>query len=81
MVHENGKEMISELEIENGGVMENARIIVSQYQVIPAEVLEGHRKARLWGYLERNKMDNPVYYRLMDGGNFAGFKRVVTEFL
>ena len=70
-----------EKEIENGGVMESSRIKKSQYQVIPAEVLEDHRKDRLWGYLERNKMKNPVYYRLTDNGNFAGFKRVVTEFL
>ena len=77
-----GKEMISELENENGGVMESTRLKVSQYQVIPAEVLESHRKARLWGYLERNKMNNPVYYRLLsENGSFAGFKRVVTEFL
>jgi hypothetical protein len=81
MVHENGKEMIDELDIEGGGEMESSRIKVSQYQAIPAEVLEGHRKDRLWGYLERNKMNSPVYYRLMKDGHFAGFKREVTEYL
>ena len=76
--------MISELEIENGGVMESSkiRIKVSQYQVIPAEVLAGHRKEQLWGYLERNNMKNPVYYRLLDEkDHFVGFKRIVTEYL
>ena len=76
-----GKEMNFEKEIENGGVMESSRIKKSQYQVIPAEVLESHRKDRLWGYLERSTMKNPVYYRLMKDGGFAGFKRIVTEWL
>lgn len=73
--------MMSELEIENDGVMESSRIKKSRYQVIPAEVLEGHRKDRLWGYLERSEMKNPVYYRLMKNDCFAGFKRIVTEYL
>jgi len=68
--------------MKEGGVMEDGRIIKSQFQVIPAEVLEDHRKARLWGYLERNEMNNPVYYRLIgEKDNFVGFKRIVTEYL
>lgn len=53
----------------------------SRYQVIPADRLESYRKERLWGYLERNEMKNPVYYRLMKDGHFVGFKRVITEYL
>ena len=70
-----------EKEIENGGVIESTEIKTSRYQVLSAEVLESHRKDRLWGYLERSKMKKPVYYRLMKDGNFAGFKREITEFL
>lgn len=73
--------MNSEYEIESGGVTENTSTKTSRYQVLTAGRLESHRKDRLWGYLERNKMNNPVYYRLMKDGNFAGFKRIVTEWL
>ena len=30
---------------------------------------------------EREKMKNPVYFRLIKDEKFVGFKRVVTEFL
>lgn len=71
-----------EREIENGGAMESTKIKKSQYQVVPAGRLEDYRKERLWGYLERSKMNNPEYYRLIDkNGNFVGFKRIVTEYL
>jgi len=53
----------------------------SRYQVLTADRRESYRMERLWGYLERNKMKNPEYYRLMKDENFAGFKRTVTEWL
>lgn len=53
----------------------------SQYQVLSAARVKSHQKQRLWGYLERHDMKNPVYYRLTNDGNFAGFKRLVTEWL
>lgn len=70
-----------EKEIEDVGVMESSRIKKSRYQVLTAGRLESLRKDRLWGYLERNEMNNPVNYRLMKDGKFAGFKRIVTEWL
>jgi hypothetical protein len=70
-----------EREIENVGAVESTEIKKSQYQVVPAGWLEDYRKERLWGYLERGKMSNTVYYRLMKNGSFVGFKRFVTEYL
>ena len=75
-----GKEMMYDWEIEDGGEIEGISK-KSRYQVVPADRLESFRKERLWGYLERNNMKNPVYYRLMKDGKFAGFKRIVTEWL
>ncbi|MBA7676119.1 hypothetical protein ES703_84360 [subsurface metagenome] len=53
----------------------------SRYQVLTAERRNLRRKERLWGYLERNEMKNPVYYRLFKNECFVGFKRVVIEYL
>lgn len=53
--------------------MESSRVKISQYQVIAAE--------RLALRFERNRMNNPVYYRLIKDGSFVGFKRIVTEYL
>lgn len=69
-----------EYEFEDGGVMED-KSKTSRYQVLTAERRERHRKDRLWGYLERSEMKNPVYYRLIKNGSFVGFKRTVTEYL
>ena len=72
--------MNSEYEIENGGEMEGISK-TSRYQVLTAERRERHRRNRLWGYLERSNMKNPVYFRLYKNESFVGFKRVVTEYL
>lgn len=72
--------MIDVIDFEDGAEMKSG-IKKSRYQVIPAQRLarfERPRPALPW---ERSKMKNPVYYRLMKDGSFAGFKRVVTEFL
>lgn len=53
----------------------------SRYQVLTAERRNRCRKDRLWGYLERSEMKNPVYFRLFKDESFVGFKRVVTEYL
>jgi len=76
----NGRKMINELEIEDDGEMEGISK-TSPYQVLTAERRERHRKDRLWGYLERSEMKNPIYFRLFKDDNFVGFKRVVTEYL
>jgi len=75
--------MNSELEIEDGGEMGDKKGIsrTSRYQVLTAERRNLCRKERLWGYLERSEMKNPVYYRLFKNDCFAGFKREVTEYL
>lgn len=62
--------------------MERTKIKKSLYQVIPADRLTSYQHARTVRSWERNKMKNPVYFRLIDkNGNFVGFKRIVTEFL
>ena len=71
---------MSDWETEDGGEMEGLSKM-SRYQVLTAERRNLRRKERLWGYLERNNMKNPVYLRLFKGERFAGFKRVVTEYL
>ena len=53
----------------------------SRYQVITVERRNRCRMKRLWGYLERSTMKNPVYFRLFKDESFVGFKRVVTEYL
>lgn len=53
----------------------------SQYQVLSAARVKSHKKERLWGYLERRDMKNPVYFRLFKNGSFVGFKRIITEYL
>lgn len=72
--------MIDELEIVDGGEIEEISR-TSPYQVITADRLESYQKEKLWGYLERNEMKNPIYYRLFKNKSFVGFKRVVTEYL
>ena len=70
--------MINELEIDDGLEIESAKVKTSRYQVLTAVRLKSYRQ---WGYLERNEMKNPVYYRMMKDGHFVGFKRIVTEYL
>ena len=67
-------------EIEDGGEMEGISK-TSPYQVLTVDRRERHRRKRLWGYLERSKMKNPVYFRLFKDESFVGFKRVITEYL
>ena len=74
--------MIDEFEeFENGGEVKTANIKKSQYQVIPAALLARHERPVLRLRWERSKMKNPVYFRLFKNEGFAGFKRIVTEYL
>lgn len=73
-----------EIEIENpNGDPERVETKRSKYQILSFGMLaRSLQVGSSLGCMESEKqMKNPVYYRLFKDGCFAGFKRVVTEYL
>lgn len=70
-----------ESESNNGG-LEKVETKRSKYQILSLDLLaRSLQVGSSLGCIEREKVKNPEYFRLIKDGSFVGFKRVVTEYL